>query len=154
MVTHCRLTTAQSGLFFVTMYHILGIAFNVTHDWFYLFLLTFCNTSTSTLTKGLSLRLRNVSLINLFLTVYAKHEKCGSHLIQPRQRTYPFANWTCTKSTVTNGITSGISGGYRLVSTYDLPDCKTILGHSDLDSLTIFILGGWGVFWDTRIWTL
>ena len=26
-----------------------------------------------------------------------------------------------------------------------------ILGHSDLDSLTIFI---WGVFWDTRIWTL
>ena len=44
-----------------------------------------------------------------------------------------------------------------------------ILGHSDLDSLTIFILGGYsgtlgfglsdnfhfgGVFWDTRIWTL
>ena len=23
--------------------------------------------------------------------------------------------------------TSGIPGGYRLVSTYDLPDCKTIL---------------------------
>ena len=52
---------------------------------------------------------------------------------------------------------SGIPGGYRLVSTYDLPDCKTILKFeiwsfselgggilklSDLDSLTIFIWGG------------
>ena len=52
--------------------------------------------------------------------------------------------------------TSGIPGGYRLVSTYDLPGCKTILKFeiqsfsdlgggilklSDLDSLTIFIGG-------------
>ena len=100
--------------------------------------------------------------------------------------------------------TSGIHGGYRLVSTYDIPDPRWggysgtlrfglsdnfhfggysgtlgfglwqfsfggvfwtlgfglsdnfhwgggILGHSGLDSLTIFIEG---VFWDTRIWTL
>ena len=56
--------------------------------------------------------------------------------------------------------TSGIPGGYRLVSTYDLVGCKTILKFeicsfsdfgggggilklSDLDSLTIFILGGY-----------
>ena len=58
--------------------------------------------------------------------------------------------------------TSGIPGGYRLVSTYDLPGCKTnlkfeiwsfsdfwggILKLSDLDSVTIFIWGGvgWGI---------
>ena len=62
-------------------------------------------------------------------------------------------------------ITSGIHGGYRLVSTYDIPDSGSlgfglsdnfhwgggILGHSDLDSDN-FHLGG--VFWDTQIWTL
>ena len=45
-------------------------------------------------------------------------------------------------------------GGYRIVSTYDLPGCKTILilvggggvilKLSDLDSLTIVIFGGGG----------
>ena len=65
-----------------------------------------------------------------------------------------------------NRSTSGIPGGYRLVSTYDLPGCKTILRFeiwsfsnfwggilklSDLESLTIFI---GGVFWNSQIWTL
>ena len=40
-------------------------------------------------------------------------------------------------------VTSGIHGGYRLVSTYDLPDCKP--------------MGGWGVFWiklwSSKIWS-
>ena len=65
--------------------------------------------------------------------------------------------------------TSGIPGGYRLVSTYDLPDCKTILKFeilkfsnwegvffwdpSDLDSMTIFI-GGGGYSGTPWIWTL
>ena len=46
--------------------------------------------------------------------------------------------------------TSGIPGGYRLVSTYDLPDCKTIL---KFEIWSFSDLGG-EVFWDTWIWTL
>ena len=67
----------------------------------------------------------------------------------------------CTKK-----WTSGIPGGYRLVSTYDLLDCKTILKFeiwsffrigggilklSDLDSLTILI-GGVFCTWTWILW--
>ena len=48
--------------------------------------------------------------------------------------------------------TSGIPGGYRLVSTYDLPGCKTILKF-EFWSFSDF-LGGRGVFWNSWIWTL
>ena len=46
-------------------------------------------------------------------------------------------------------VTSGIPGGYRLVSTYDLPDCKTIL---KFEILKFSDWGGGGVFWVT--WNL
>ena len=46
--------------------------------------------------------------------------------------------------------TSGTPGGYRLVSTYNLPDCKTILKF-EIWSFSEF----WGgVFWNSPIWTL
>ena len=45
--------------------------------------------------------------------------------------------------------TSGIPGGYRLVSTYDLLGCKTIL---KFEIWRFSDLGG--VFWNSRIWTL
>ena len=45
-------------------------------------------------------------------------------------------------------ITSGIHVGYRLVSTYDIPDSGS-LGFGLSDN---FHFGG--VFWDTQIWTL
>ena len=48
--------------------------------------------------------------------------------------------------------TSGIPGGYRLVSTYDLPGCKTILKF-EIWSFSNFF-GGGGVFWNSQIWTL
>ena len=62
---------------------------------------------------------------------------------------------------------SGIPGGYRLVSTYDLPGCKTILkfeiwSFSDFFGgvfwnsriWTLWQFSFWGVFWNSRIWTL
>ena len=50
---------------------------------------------------------------------------------------------------VTSG-TSGIPGGYRFVSTYDLPGCKTILKFK----IWSFSNLGGGVFWNSWIWTL
>ena len=68
-----------------------------------------------------------------------------------------------------NKKTSGIPKGYRLVSTYDLPDCKTILkfeiwsfsnfgGGGYSETLGFGLSGnlhlGEGIFWNSGIWTL